>query len=52
MNKQLPAEVFMPFRSINGYQKVGGILMEESKVFNTKTRAPFYLCLEVYETDL
>jgi phosphatidylinositol 4-kinase len=49
MNKQLPADVYLPFKSnmVQG-MKVASIAFEECRVFSTKMRAPFYVCVEVY----
>jgi phosphatidylinositol 4-kinase len=53
MNKRLPADVYLPFRSLRVQgMKVASIVVEECKVFPTKLRAPFYVCLEVYEERL
>ena len=64
INKNLPACVYIPFikglSSINIYllmyvlldylrnSAVLHIVVEESKVFSTKERAPYYICIELY----
>lgn len=56
MNLKLPACVYVPFTKSksmvysdsNQYYNVVNIVVEETKIFSTKMRAPFYICLEVY----
>lgn len=56
MNLKLPACVYVPFTKstsinyadCNQYYNVLNIVVEETRIFSTKTRAPFYICLEVY----
>ena len=64
INKNLPACVYIPFikglASVNIYlliyvlldylrnSAVLHIVVEESKVFSTKERAPYYICVELY----
>jgi len=47
-NEHLPAAVYIPFfnNSIRHYM-VLNIVTDEAKVFSTKERAPFYMCLEI-----
>lgn len=60
INARLPAAVYVPFLSsifiiseidsIRNYV-VLNIVFEESRVFSTKERAPFYVCFEVFRPD-
>ncbi|EGR29036.1 phosphatidylinositol 4-kinase, putative [Ichthyophthirius multifiliis] len=52
INEQLPSAVYIPFfsNSIRNYV-VLNINVEESKVFSTKERTPFYLCLEIFRYE-
>jgi len=52
INEHLPARVYIPFvnESVRNYA-VLHIAALESKVFQTKSRAPVLLCIEVYRPD-
>lgn len=52
MNEHLPAAVYIPFckDSIRNYV-VLNIIAGETRVFSTKERAPFYICLEIYRPE-
>ncbi|EDK31559.2 phosphatidylinositol 3-kinase (macronuclear) [Tetrahymena thermophila SB210] len=52
INQQLPAAVYVPFFA-NNYRNhvVLNIVTEECKVFSTKERSPFYICLELYRSE-
>ena len=45
----MPATVYIPFTS-ECYQDMNiiGIALNESRVFSTKERAPYYICLESF----
>ena len=49
MNRRLPATIYIPFTK-ESYQDLNiiNIVCTEAKVFNTKERAPFYICLESF----
>jgi hypothetical protein len=49
VNERLPAAVYVPFTnsSLRLYN-VLNIVSDESRVFSTKERAPFYICLEIF----
>lgn len=49
MNKRLPATIYIPFTK-DCYQDLNiiNIVCEEARVFSTKERAPFYICLESF----
>ncbi|KRX08529.1 Protein kinase-like domain [Pseudocohnilembus persalinus] len=52
MNQNLPAAVYVPFtsNSVRNYA-VLNIVVRESKVFSTKERTPFYICLEIFRPE-
>ena len=52
VNENLPAAVYIPFvkDSIRNYA-VLNIVVAETKVFSTKERAPFYICIEIYRPE-
>ncbi len=52
INQKLPAAVYIPFvqESIRNYA-VLNIIVSETKVFSTKERAPFYICIEIYRPN-
>ena len=52
VNENLPASVYVPFvnNSIRNYA-VLHIAAGESRIFQTKSRAPILLCIEVYRPD-
>lgn len=52
LNDFLPATVYIPFvtESLRNYT-VLRIVPEESRLFLTKERAPFLVCLEVYRPE-
>ncbi len=52
MNQKLPACVYVPFckKSIRHYV-VLNIVEQETIIFNTKDRQPFYICLEIYRPE-
>lgn len=49
INKQLPAQVYIPFvnQSMRNYA-ILNIVVEEAKIFQTKERAPLLLCIEAF----
>lgn len=49
MNKRLPATIYIPFTK-DCYQDLNivNIIVSEARVFNTKERAPYYICLESF----
>ena len=50
MNLKLPACVYVPFvKDSDEYCNILNLVVEETKVFSTKQRSPFYICLEVYD---
>ena len=52
LNKQLPAQVYIPF--VNNSMRnhaVLNIVVEDAIIFQTKERAPLLLCLEVYRPN-
>ena len=52
INKHLPASVYIPF--VNSAWRnycVLNIVENESKLFLTKTKAPFLVCIEVYRPE-
>ncbi|CAD8153192.1 unnamed protein product [Paramecium octaurelia] len=53
INQNLPSSVYIPFvkDQIRNYV-VLNIVASESKVFSTKERSPFYICLEIYRPDV
>ena len=52
INEKLPAAVYIPFitNSIRNYA-ILNIIGSESRVFSTKERAPFYICIEIYRPE-
>jgi len=52
INESLPGNVYIPFvnKSWRNYA-VLNICENESKLFFTKTRAPFLICLEIYRPE-
>ncbi|CAK65842.1 unnamed protein product (macronuclear) [Paramecium tetraurelia] len=50
INRGLPAAVYVPFQGVRSYV-VLNIVVDECKVFATKCRSPFYLCLEIYRPE-
>lgn len=52
VNQQLPGNIYIPFvnNSWRNYT-VLNICENESKLFYTKTRAPYLLCLEIYRPE-
>lgn len=52
VNEHLPARVYIPFvnESARNYA-VLHIVSNESRIFQTKSRAPALLCIEVYRPD-
>jgi phosphatidylinositol 4-kinase len=49
LNKLLPSEVYIPFNSYKARQSaVLHIPVSEARVFTTKERAPFKICVEVF----
>ncbi|CAD8155344.1 unnamed protein product [Paramecium octaurelia] len=53
INQNLPSSVYIPFvkEQIRNYA-VLNIVASETKVFSTKERSPFYICLEIYRPDV
>ena len=52
INEHLPARVYIPF--VNDSQRNYAVLhiaATESRIFQTKSRAPVLLCIEVYRPD-
>ena len=49
MNEQLPANIYIPFshEEIRSHI-ILNIVVPETKIFSTKERAPFYICLEIF----
>lgn len=46
MNLKLPACVYVPFvKDSDEFCNILNIVVEETKIFSTKQRAPFYICL-------
>ncbi|CAD8067851.1 unnamed protein product [Paramecium sonneborni] len=50
INRNLPAAVYIPFQGVRNYV-VLNIVVDECRVFPTKCRSPFYLCLEIYRPE-
>lgn len=52
MNQKLPAAVYLPFvnSAIRNYA-VLHIPVKEVRVFQTKERSPFVVCIEVFRPD-
>jgi len=52
MNEYLPASVYLPFvnNALRNYC-VLNIVESESRLFLTKERAPFMICLEIYRPE-
>lgn len=52
MNEKLPAAVYVPFYSstMRNYALLN-IVTNESKVFSTKQRTPFYICIEIFRPE-
>ena len=49
VNLKLPACVYVPFvKDSKQFYNILNIVIEETQIFSTKQRAPFYICLEVY----
>ncbi|CAD8090047.1 unnamed protein product [Paramecium primaurelia] len=52
INTKLPANVYIPFVKDQLRQyTILNIVVQETKIFSTKERAPFYLCIEVYNVE-
>ena len=52
INEGLPANVYIPFVSNNWRNyAILNICEKESKLFFTKTRAPYLICLEIYRPE-
>lgn len=53
INQNLPSSVYIPFvkNQIRNFV-VLNIVASETKVFSTKERSPFYICLEIYRPDV
>lgn len=52
INESLPGNVYIPFVNNNWRNyAVLNICEEESKLFFTKTRAPYLICLEIYRPE-
>ena len=52
VNENLPASVYVPFVNNSGRNfAVLHICASESRIFQTKSRAPILLCIEVYRPD-
>lgn len=52
MNEHLPANVYVPFvKDKARFSCVLNIVVSESRVFSTKERAPFYICLELFSLE-
>ncbi|EGR33017.1 phosphatidylinositol 4-kinase, putative [Ichthyophthirius multifiliis] len=53
INESLPAAVYIPFftHQIRNYV-VLNIVGSESKVYSTKERSPYYICVEIYRPEL
>ncbi|CAD8063214.1 unnamed protein product [Paramecium sonneborni] len=53
INQNLPSCVYIPFvkDQIRNYV-ILNIVASECKVFSTKERSPFYICLEIYRPDV
>jgi len=53
MNQCLPAAVYIPFTkdAIRNYV-ILKLVPDESRVFSTKSRSPFSLCIEIYRPEL
>ena len=50
INKKLPACVYIPFvKDSDQYCNLLNVVVEETRIFSTKERAPYYLCLEVFD---
>jgi len=46
INLKLPACVYIPFvKDSDQYFNILNIVFEETRIFSTKQRAPFYICL-------
>jgi len=52
INKHLPAQVYVPFvnNSVRNHS-ILHILENESRIFQTKERAPFLICLEAFRPE-
>ncbi|CAD8169336.1 unnamed protein product [Paramecium octaurelia] len=52
INTRLPANVYIPFvKDQLRHYTILNIVVEETKIFSTKERAPFYICVEVYNVE-
>ncbi|CAD8090552.1 unnamed protein product [Paramecium primaurelia] len=52
INTRLPANVYIPFvKDQLRHYTILNIVVQETKIFSTKERAPFYICLEVYNVE-
>ncbi|CAD8184130.1 unnamed protein product [Paramecium pentaurelia] len=52
INTRLPANVYIPFVKDQLRQyTILNIVVQETKIFSTKERAPFYICIEVYNVE-
>ena len=50
INRNLPAAIYVPFYNSRNYV-ILNIVTDQCKVFSTKCRSPFYICLEVYRPE-
>ena len=53
MNLRLPAAVYVPFNKdqIRNYV-ILNLVINESRVFSTKMRSPFSICIELYRPEI
>jgi hypothetical protein len=52
VNQKLPAAVYIPFsRNSLRYYTILNIDVESARVFSTKERSPFSICLEVFREE-
>ena len=52
LNHRLPSVVYLPFFK-NSYRNYAilSVVVEECNVYQTKNRAPFYLCFELFRPE-
>lgn len=52
VNQRLPACVYVPFcKKSTRHYVVLNIVEQETIIFNTKDRQPFYICLEIFRPE-
>ena len=49
INDALPSSVYIPFvKDSIRYDTILHIVISETKIFSTKERSPYYICLELF----